>query len=149
MRYHASRAPQRRIMAIDLAYWSASRNDTTRRLFDPYALASVHHGWYAIGHCHPRVDIRMFAIQRVESLRETGEFKRWVMWWGTDCEVVEPKALRQSITVELTQMLRNEEGPLTDRAEITLPIVVQASRLPAWGMPAGRPMSLSIFEQCI
>ena len=58
---------------LDLRYWSASRNETTRRLFDPYALSSVHDGWYAIGHCHLRAEIRMFAIQRVESLRETGE----------------------------------------------------------------------------
>ncbi len=169
-----------------LRYWSASRNETTRRLFDPYALLSVHDGWYAIGHCHQRVDIRMFAIQRVESLRETGEtfdrpadfrveeylkgsfrafrgagdhrvvlrfkpevarrfaekkwhasqalepqqdgsliarlylnslveVKRWVMWWGADCEVVAPKELRESIVEELKQMLRNEESPLRDR----------------------------------
>ncbi len=169
-----------------MRYWSASRNETTRRLFDPFALASVHDGWYAIGHCHLRVDIRMFAIQRVQSLRETGEtfdrpadfrvedylkgsfrafrgggdhhvvlrfrpevarrfaekkwhasqalepqpdgsliarldlnnlveVKRWVMWWGSDCEVVEPAELRQSIVEELKQMLRNEENPLTNR----------------------------------
>ncbi len=123
MRYHAARAPEQRIMAIDLVgtmlgdrvsirldtvagflsvlpatecqydvksfnaltsaivrrqrldlrYWSASRNETTRRLFDPYALSSVHGGWYAIGHCRLRTEIPMFAIQRGESLRETGE----------------------------------------------------------------------------
>jgi predicted DNA-binding transcriptional regulator YafY len=35
--------------------------------------ALVDDGWYALGHCHLRNDIRMFAIQRVLSSRETGE----------------------------------------------------------------------------
>ena len=30
-------------------------------------------GWYAIGHCHLRGEIRMFAVQRVRSVRATGE----------------------------------------------------------------------------
>ncbi len=169
---------------LDLRYWSASRNETTRRRFDPYALSAVHDGWYAIGHCHLRVEIRMFAIQRVQSLRETGEtfdrpadfraedylkgsfrafrgkgdhhvvlrlrpgvarrfaekkwhgsqvlepqadgsliarlhlnnlveIKRWVMWWGTDCEVVAPKELRAQIALELREMLRRAEEDRT------------------------------------
>ncbi len=169
---------------LDLRYWSASRNETTRRLFDPYALSSLHDGWYVIGHCHLRVDIRMFAIQRVESLRDTGEtfdrpadfrvedylkgsfrafrgggdhhvvlrFKpevarrfaekkwhasqvlepqrdgsliarlqlnnlvevmRWVMWWGADCEVVEPAELRKQIAIEAREMLRSSEATRT------------------------------------
>ena len=50
---------------LDVRYWSASRNENTRRQFDPYDLALVDDGWYALGHCHLRHDIRMFAIQRV------------------------------------------------------------------------------------
>jgi WYL domain len=58
---------------LDLRYWSASRDEKTRPPFDPYDLALVDDGWYALGHCHLRNDIRMFAIQRVLSWRETGE----------------------------------------------------------------------------
>jgi predicted DNA-binding transcriptional regulator YafY len=161
---------------LKMRYWSASRNETTTRLFDPYEVALVADGWYAVGHCHLRADIRMFAVQRVESVSETGEtfdrpadfrvddylkasfgavrgdgdydvllrfkpevarrfeerkwhavqaierqadgsvltrlhlsslveVKRWVMWWGADCEVLEPKELRELITRELREML--------------------------------------------
>jgi predicted DNA-binding transcriptional regulator YafY len=58
---------------IDLRYWSASRDEKTRQRFDRYDLALVDDGWYALGHCHLRNDIRMFAIHRVLSSRETGE----------------------------------------------------------------------------
>jgi predicted DNA-binding transcriptional regulator YafY len=58
---------------VELIYWTASRNETTRRCLDPYDLAFIDDGWYAIGYCHSRLSIRMFAIQRVQSVRETGE----------------------------------------------------------------------------
>ncbi len=181
---------------LDLRYWSASRNETTRRLFDPYELALVDDGWYAIGHCHLRADIRMFAVQRVQSVRKTREtfdrpadfqaevylkgsfrafrgegdhrvvlrfrtdvarrfaekrwhasqllepqpdgsliarmrlssfveVKRWVMWWGTDCEVVEPAELCALIAGEarailaLFQSCLGNGGPRPGRAKRT------------------------------
>jgi len=58
---------------VEVVYWTASRNETTRRKLDPYNLALVDDGWYAVGYCHLRADVRMFAIQRVKSVRETGE----------------------------------------------------------------------------
>ncbi len=150
---------------LEIVYWTASRNETTKRLFDPYEVSLVDDGWYAFGHCHRAEDIRMFAIQRVRSARETGdtfdrpadfrvdeflqgsframpgegahdvvlrfgpkvagrvrekrwhgsqifedqpdghlivrmhlssliEIKRWIMWWGIECEVLEPEELR-------------------------------------------------------
>ena len=165
---------------LDLRYWSASQNEKTRRPFDAYDLALVDDGWYAIGHCHLRNDIRMFAVQRILSLRETGEtfdrpadfrvedylrgsfravrgdgdyhvvlrfradvarrftekrwhasqvlerqrdgtliarmqlsslveIKRWIMWWGLDCEVLQPDELRTSIASELRGMLARDE----------------------------------------
>jgi predicted DNA-binding transcriptional regulator YafY len=166
---------------LELRYWSASRNETTRRLFDPYEMSLVDDGWYALGHCHLRGAIRTFALQRVRSARETGatfdrpadfraenylrnsfrvmsgdgdhrvvlrfkpeaarrfaekkwhatqvleqqadgsliarlhlsgfvEVKRWVMWWGTDCEVLEPPELREMVKHEVRDMLRREEA---------------------------------------
>ena len=38
------------------------------------------------------------------------EIKRWVMWWGMDCEVVEPKELRDIVALEVQQMLRRSES---------------------------------------
>jgi len=58
---------------LDLRYWSASRDEKTRRAFDPYDLALVDDGRYTLGHCHLRNDIPTFAIQRVLSSREIGE----------------------------------------------------------------------------
>ena len=59
-------------LRLDVRYWSASRNEKTSRHFDPYDLALVDDGWYAIGHCHLRDNIRMFAVQLVLSVRDTG-----------------------------------------------------------------------------
>jgi proteasome accessory factor B len=58
---------------VEMVYWTASRNQTARRDFDPYDLALIDDGWYAVGYCHRRLDVRMFAIQRVRSVRETGK----------------------------------------------------------------------------
>ena len=32
------------------------------------------------------------------------EIKRWVMWWGTECEVLEPEELRELIAREVREM---------------------------------------------
>jgi predicted DNA-binding transcriptional regulator YafY len=171
---------------LDLSYWSASRDEKTRRGFDPYDLALVDDGWYAVGHCHLRNDIRMFAVQRVLTVRKTDEtfvrpasfriedylkgsfralrgdgdyrvvlrfhkdvarrfaekrwhtsqvlerqkdgsliarmqlsslveIKRWVMWWGADCEVIEPPELRECIAIELAKAAELYKKPVRDR----------------------------------
>jgi predicted DNA-binding transcriptional regulator YafY len=161
---------------LEVHYWAASHDETLWRTVDLYGLSLGDEGWYAIGHCHLRKAIRMFAIQRIQSLRETGasfdrpegfrvedyqkgsfraypgdgdyhvvlrfkpgvarrfaekkwhasqildpqddgsllarmhlsslvEVKRWVMWWGTDCEVLEPSELRELVATEVHAML--------------------------------------------
>lgn len=57
---------------LELVYWTASRDETTRRVVDPYHLASIGGDWYLIAYCHLRQAIRMFAPGRIRSLRETG-----------------------------------------------------------------------------
>ena len=64
-------ATHRRRVVMD--YWTASRDEQTRRLFDPYHLASVDGQWYAVGYCHLRQDIRTFSPGRIRSLELTGE----------------------------------------------------------------------------
>jgi predicted DNA-binding transcriptional regulator YafY len=156
---------------VEMVYWTAGRNETTSRAFDPYHLRLIDDGWYVIGHCHFRGDVLIFAVQRVRSMRETGatfdrpasfrvddymggsfralrgeghhrvvlrfppefagriaektwhwsqtseatadgglmlrfevsdlrEVKRWVMFWGGDCEVLEPTELREMLAEE-------------------------------------------------
>jgi len=58
---------------LELVYWTASRDETCRRVVDPYHLASVDGDWYMVAFCHLREDVRMFAPARIRSLKETGE----------------------------------------------------------------------------
>jgi predicted DNA-binding transcriptional regulator YafY len=60
-------------LQLELVYWTASRDDTCRRVVDPYHLASIDGDWYLVAYCHLREDVRMFAPGRIRSLRETGE----------------------------------------------------------------------------
>lgn len=53
---------------IQLKYYSASRDTTTRRDVDPYRLWYAAGALYLIGYCHRRRDVRMFAIDRIRSL---------------------------------------------------------------------------------
>jgi predicted DNA-binding transcriptional regulator YafY len=58
---------------LELVYWSASRDEETKRVVDPYHLTCAGGEWYLVGYCHLREGVRMFAPGRVRSLRETGE----------------------------------------------------------------------------
>lgn len=58
---------------VEMVYWTAGRNVTTRRAFDPYTLMLRDEGWYAVGRCNHRDEVLVFALQRVRSIRETGE----------------------------------------------------------------------------
>jgi predicted DNA-binding transcriptional regulator YafY len=56
---------------VQMRYYSASRNETRRREVDPYCLRYVDGALYLIGHCHWRKDVRMFAVERIQSLTPT------------------------------------------------------------------------------
>jgi len=59
---------------LDMRYFTMSRNDSTRRTVDPYKVWFYDETFYLIGYCHLRHDIRLFAVDRIESitLLETG-----------------------------------------------------------------------------
>lgn len=174
----ATAVPHR--VRVQMVYWTASRNQTTRRVVDPYGLALLDGDWYLIGHCHERGSVRIFAIQRIKSVHPTGEtfdrppafrldhylhgsfrairgdgshdvalrftresagrvaekqwhasqilepqpdgslivrfhvtdlreIKRWVLSWGAECEVLQPRELCELIVRDLCHIL-NRQG---------------------------------------
>jgi len=183
---------------LSMVYWTAGRNETQKRTFDPYDLVlAPDDDWCMIGHCHLRNDIRLFKVQRVRSVEETGEpfsrppdfrardymaesfgtirgdgdyhvvlrftqayagiirekqwhpgqihepqpdgtlilrlhvndlrlLKRWVMYWGTECQVLEPAELIAMVVSELQAVGRiyrrtgaesSRGGPAADERE--------------------------------
>jgi predicted DNA-binding transcriptional regulator YafY len=56
---------------VQMRYYSASRDKTTRREVDPYRLWYAAGALYLIGYCHRRRDVRMFAVDRIRSLTIT------------------------------------------------------------------------------
>jgi len=58
---------------LSMVYWTAGRDETQRRTIDPYDLVlAPDDDWCLIGHCHLRNAIRLFKVQRVRSVEETG-----------------------------------------------------------------------------
>jgi len=60
-----------RARTVQMRYFSASRNASSRREIDPYRLRYVAGGLYLIGYCHWRKDVRMFAVERIKSVTLT------------------------------------------------------------------------------
>jgi predicted DNA-binding transcriptional regulator YafY len=56
---------------VQMRYYSASRNVTSRRDVDPYRLWYAAGALYLVGYCHRRRDVRMFAVDRVRALAIT------------------------------------------------------------------------------
>jgi hypothetical protein len=56
-----------------MVYWTASRNETPSRLFDPDAHSFVNDRWDAFGNCHRCRKIRIVAAERALSVGGTGE----------------------------------------------------------------------------
>ena len=58
---------------IEVIYHTADRDATTTRTLDPYRLILRGDDWYVVAHDDYRNEVRVFAVQRVRSVRETGE----------------------------------------------------------------------------
>lgn len=57
--------------AVDLAYFTASRNELTQRRVHPYGLVSFLGSWYVVGYCELRQEVRIFKLERVRSATAT------------------------------------------------------------------------------
>ncbi len=58
---------------VEMRYYTAARDATSRRKVDPYHLWYAGGGLYLIGYCHMRRDVRMFAVDRIRSLAITNK----------------------------------------------------------------------------
>lgn len=56
---------------VEMRYYTAERDKTSRRKVDPYHIWYAAGALYLIGYCHIRRDVRMFAIDRILSLTVT------------------------------------------------------------------------------
>jgi predicted DNA-binding transcriptional regulator YafY len=56
---------------VQMRYYSASRDKTSRRKVDPYHIWFAGGALYLIGYCHLRKDVRMFAVDRILSITIT------------------------------------------------------------------------------
>jgi predicted DNA-binding transcriptional regulator YafY len=52
---------------VQLRYFTASRDTTTRREVDPYRLWYSNGALYLVAHCHLRNSVRLFAVERIRS----------------------------------------------------------------------------------
>ncbi|MBN1567733.1 MAG: WYL domain-containing protein [Acidobacteria bacterium] len=56
---------------VEMRYYTAARDKTSRRKVDPYRIWFAAGGLYLIGYCHMRREVRMFAVDRILSLTVT------------------------------------------------------------------------------
>jgi predicted DNA-binding transcriptional regulator YafY len=57
---------------LHINYYTASRGQSGWRSIDPYHLRYFHGAWYIIAYCHWRDEVRIFALDRVRKIKETG-----------------------------------------------------------------------------
>lgn len=88
---------------VQMRYFSAGRNVTTRREVDPYRLRYVDGGLYLIAYCHWRKDVRMFAVERIKSLTPTDHPYQMPLHFDIDAYVEDALVVMRGerITVEL------------------------------------------------
>lgn len=67
------RAAADRRERIEIEYYSFGRDAMTTRRVDPYAVSSLRGNWYLAARCHLARDDRLFRVDRIHGIRETGE----------------------------------------------------------------------------
>ncbi|MDQ1444870.1 MAG: proteasome accessory factor [Acidimicrobiaceae bacterium] len=58
---------------VAVEYYSASRDEVTSREIDPLSVFADRGRWYVAAYCHRAQDVLTFRVDRVRSLRRTGE----------------------------------------------------------------------------
>ena len=88
---------------VQMRYFSAGRNVTTRREVDPYRLRYVDGALYLIAYCRWRKEVRMFAVERIKSLTPTDHPYQMPLHFDIDAYVEDALVVMRGerITVEL------------------------------------------------
>ena len=60
--------------SIDIVYTSMYRNETTERRVDPYGVFFYEGAWHVIGYCCLKKELRTFALDKIEGLKETEHY---------------------------------------------------------------------------
>jgi len=58
---------------VEIEYYTASRDEVTRRQVDPHAVFASEGHWHVVGHCHLAGDARDFRVDRIRTLVSTGD----------------------------------------------------------------------------
>lgn len=58
---------------LEVDYYSFGRDALTTRRVDPHAVVNLDGHWYVAAHCHLAGDERLFRLDRIRAVRETGE----------------------------------------------------------------------------
>jgi predicted DNA-binding transcriptional regulator YafY len=58
---------------LELEYHSASKDETTQRVVEPYRLLCNRSMWYLVAFCDMRKDLRLFSLHRIRDYKLTAE----------------------------------------------------------------------------
>jgi predicted DNA-binding transcriptional regulator YafY len=86
---------------VQMRYYSASRNVTSRREVDPYRLRYVDGALYLIGYCHWRKDVRLFAVERIRSLTLTDHPYQMPLHFDVDAYVEDALVVMRGKRIEV------------------------------------------------
>ena len=91
------------LRTLQMGYYAASRNATTRREVDPYRLWYVAGALYLIAYCHWRREVRLLAVDRIRSLTVTDHPYQIPLGFDLEAHVQNALVVMQGkpITVEL------------------------------------------------
>jgi predicted DNA-binding transcriptional regulator YafY len=91
------------IHTVQMRYYTASRDKTSRREVDPYRLWYADGALYLIGYCHLRQEVRMFAVDRIRALTLTNHPCQMPLGFDLDAYVRDALVVMrgQPIEVEL------------------------------------------------
>ncbi len=121
---------------VEIEYWSAGRDELTTRRVDPEVVFFATGEWYVGAYCHRARDERMFRVDRIRSVKGTGEtFEPGATEFETG-DVYTPRPSDARVTLELAPAAAwvAESHPteaVTERADGSLLIVLAVSER-AW-----------------
>jgi len=121
---------------VEIEYWSAGRDELTTRCIDPEVVFFATGEWYVGAYCHRARDERMFRVDRIRSVRATGEtFEPGAIGLDTGA-VYTPRPDDLRVTLELSPEAAwvAEAYPteaVTERADGSLEILLAVSER-AW-----------------